>query len=138
MTKKPDAAQPAPASDTEAGASPKPSGRGHRSWLFWTIVVIFAVVYAQDVFQAVTDAFGVPADIGALNALRAEAGLPALAVPWLPIIVNLALPLVTFATALAVSWRRSILVTALIFGTGLAVVAALTLDMYLLAGLLVR
>ncbi|HRQ00111.1 MAG TPA: hypothetical protein PK781_06590 [Terrimesophilobacter sp.] len=137
MTTKPDAAQPAPAPDTVTGASPKPSGRRHRGWLFWIVVGIFAVLYAQDLFQAVTDAFGVPADIAALNALRAEADLPALAVPWLPIIVNLALPPIVFAGALGVSWRRSVLVAALVLATGLALVAVLTLDMYLLAGLLV-
>lgn len=108
----------------------------HRTVLYW-VVVVFGLLFAQDLFQAITDAFAVPADIAALNALRAEGDLSPVAVPWLPIIVNLALPPILFAAALAVSWRRSALVTLLVFAVALALVAALTLDMYLLAGLMV-
>lgn len=108
-----------------------------RGWVYWVVVVVFALLYTQDLFQAVTDAFGVPADIGALNALRAEAELPPLAVPWAPIIINLALPPVLFGAALVISRRRTALVAALVLAVGLAIVAVVTLDMYLLAGLLV-
>ena len=135
MSEQPDAT-PTPSTPVATGAV-RPASGHHRSWIFWTVVALFAVLYAQDLFQAVTDAFGVPADLEALNALRAEAELGPIAVPWLPIIVNLALPPVVFAAALAISWRRSVLIAALMFAAGLGVVAALTLDMYLLAGLLV-
>lgn len=134
-----DAAAHRPASVTASsgGSAPVVAAPSRRRWLFWVVVIVFAVIFAQDLFQAVTDAFGVPADIAALNALRAEAELPPIAVPWPPIIVNLVLPVVVFGAALATSWRRPVLVAVLVFAVGVAVVAALTLDMYLLAGLLV-
>lgn len=106
-------------------------------WIFWVIVTVFALLYAQDLFQAITDAFGVPADLQALNALRAEADLPPIPVPWLPIIVNIALPVIVFGIAFTISRRRTRLVALLVFAAGLALVAAITLDMYLLAGILV-
>lgn len=112
-------------------------GGNRPGWLFWLVVALFALLYAQDLFQAVTDAFGVPADLEALNRLRAEADQPPIPVPWLPIVVNLLLPPVAFGVAFLIARRRSILVAVLVFALGLAVVAALTLDMYLLAGLLV-
>ncbi|MBX3094271.1 MAG: hypothetical protein KF680_07035 [Cryobacterium sp.] len=136
MSRQTDASSPAPASGAATGAVSAAS-RDRRNWIFWTVVALFAVLYAQDLFQAVTDAFGVPADLEALNALRAEAELPPIAVPWVPIIVNLALPPLVFGAALVISWRRSALVTALVFATGLGLVAVLTLDMYMVAGLLV-
>lgn len=120
------------AGDTGARATGQRPG-----WVFWVIVAVFALLYAQDLFQAVTDAFGVPADLQALNTLRAEADLPPLPVPWLPIIVNLVLPVAGFGVAFLMGWRRSPLIALLVFAVGLAIVAALTLDMYLLAGLLV-
>src|SRR5690606_11848800 len=97
-------------------------------WVFWVIVAVIALLYAQDLFQAVTDAFGVPADLQALNTLRAEADLPPLPVPWLPIIVNLVLPVAGFGVAFLVARRRSPLIALLVFAVGLALVAALTLD----------
>lgn len=126
------------ASTPEAATDSRSAASGNRrSWIFWTVVAIFALLYAQDLFQAITDAFGVPADLEALNVLRAEAELPPIAVPWAPIVVNLALPPLVFGAALVMSRRRSVLVAALVFATGLGLVAVLTLDMYLLAGLLV-
>ena len=147
MTETPDAAtshpdamtarNPAPAPQAGAVSGTVASASGARPrWLFWVVVALFALLYAQDLFQAITDAFGVPADLAALNVLRAEAELPPIAVPWVPIIINVVLPVVVFGVALLISWRRSILVTALIFATGLGVVAALTLSMFVLAGLL--
>lgn len=120
-----------------AGGTAAPVTRQRPGWVFWVVVAVFALLYAQDLFQAVTDAFGVPADLQALNTLRAEADLPPLPVPWLPIIVNLVLPVAGFAVAFLMGWRRSPLIALLVFAVGLAIVAALTLDMYLLAGLLV-
>lgn len=136
MSRQTDASSPAPAPEPATDLRGAVSGN-RRHWIFWAVVAVFAVLYAQDLFQAVTDAFGVPADLEALNALRAEAELPPIAVPWVPIIVNLALPPLVFGAALVISWRRSVLVTALVFATGLGLVAVLTLDMYLVAGLLV-
>lgn len=127
-------------SDDQVDAAGDTGARAPRQrpgWVFWVIVAVFALLYAQDLFQAVTDAFGVPADLQALNTLRAEADLPPLPVPWLPIIVNLVLPVAGFAVAFLMGWRRSPLIALLVFAVGLAIVAALTLDMYLLAGLLV-
>lgn len=116
--------------ETDAG---RPRSRGVRQWTVLVVAVLFALLYAYDLFEAISNLVGVTAQLDAYNAFAEENGLTPAAVPWALLVATIALPPVAYATAAALGRGRSIGMRALLFAAGLTVVAALTLSLIALA-----
>lgn len=105
-------------------------------WVAASVLLGFGLLYAWDLFEAVSNLQQLVAYVDALNARDAElidAGLQAAVVPWAPAIAVILLPPVVFAIALVLGRRRALGVRALCLVAGLAVVAAVTLSVTALA-----
>jgi hypothetical protein len=107
-----------------------------RLWQRIAIAALFAVLFGYDLFEAVSDTVGVTAQIAAFNANAVSVGLAPVAVPWSALIASLLLPPVVYALAFWLGRRLPLFGTALVFLAGLATVAAVTLSLGTLAGLL--
>lgn len=107
-----------------------------RLWQRIAIAALFAVLFGYDLFEAVSDTLGVTAQIAAFNANAVSVGLAPVAVPWSALIASLLLPPVVYAFAFWFGRRLPLFGTALVFLAGLATVAAVTLSLGTLAGLL--
>lgn len=110
-------------------SAPAVTARTRRSWPSITVAIVFALFYAWDFFEAITNLFGVVELLDARNEFLADNDLAPVSVPWATLIVNLLLPAAAFAIAWWIGRRRSLGVQALLYLTGLAVVAALTLTL---------
>ena len=111
--------------DTGATGATTPSAPARSAtplWLAVTIAVLFGVLYAYDVWEAVRDLVGMSLLVGDLGVSFAGAGLALL-------IAALVLPLVVFALAFWLGRHRNPLVQVVLFLTGYAVVQAITLDL---------
>ena len=110
----------------DAGTDSSDTGTARRTvtplWLAVTIAVIFGVLYAYDVWEAVRDLVGVSLMVGDLGVTLAGIGLALL-------IAALIVPLAVFVLAFWLGYRRGPLAQVLLFLTGYAVVQALTLDL---------
>jgi ABC-type multidrug transport system permease subunit len=90
-------------------------------WLAVTIAVLFGVLYAYDVWEAVRDLVGMSLLVSDLGVSFAGTGLALL-------IAALVVPLVVFGLAFWLGYRRGPLAQVLLFLVGWALVQALTLD----------
>jgi hypothetical protein len=94
------------------------------------LVILFGLLFAYDLVEAVTNLLSVPGEARyANNDFYAENGLDGLVAspPWFALIANVALPPVAFVAALVVARRRALPVVALVLLTALGAVAALSL-----------
>lgn len=107
---------------TDASTTSAPAPSPTPLWLAVTIAVLFGVLYAYDVWEAVRDLVGMSLLVGDLGVSFAGAGLTLL-------IAALVLPLVVFALAFWLGRHRNPLVQVVLFLTGYAVVQAITLDL---------
>lgn len=98
-------------------------------WFRYTVMTLFGVVYAWDLFAALSNFFGVQSDVARVNEVRAANNFSLIDTPWVPLIVNLLLPLAAYGLALWISRRRSVGVLAVVLFAGLGVVAALSLSL---------
>ncbi len=110
-------------------------GTRHR-WQRIAVAALFAVLYGYDLFEAVSDTVGVTAQIAVFNANAVSVGLAPVSVPWIALIASLLLPPVVYVLAIWLGRRLPPLGTALVYLAGLATVAAATLSLGALAGLL--
>ncbi|WP_173924340.1 hypothetical protein [Agromyces sp. Marseille-P2726] len=111
------AAEPAEATDTQSH-----SRTITPLWLAVTIAVIFGILYAYDVWEAVRDLVGMSLIVGDLGVSFAGVGLALL-------IAALVVPLVVYGIAFWLGYRRGPLAQAALFLVGWALVQALTLDL---------
>ncbi len=93
--------------------------RGRYGWLSLVVAALFGLFFAYDVWEAIGNLFGVPAEYSALGIGDRT--------PWWLLWTGVAIPPVTFVIAVLLGRRRNVFGKALIFLVGLAVVAALTL-----------
>lgn len=128
-------ATPADAKGKPADAKTKPVAR-KTPWFRLTVVILFALLYAYDLFEALSDTFGVAAQITKYNERATLIGLNTVAIPWGVLIANLLLPIVVFGLCLLVTRKRNVGILALTLLAGLGVVGALSLSFTVLAGLL--
>ena len=91
------------------------------------VFIVFGLLYAYDLFEAVANLLGVNAQLNAYNVAASAVGLSKVAVPWAVLISNVALAPVAFLAAVLLARRRGTAIAALVLLAGLAVVAALTL-----------
>lgn len=99
--------------------------------VFTAIAVLFGLLYAYDLYEAVTNLVSVPGEARyANNDFYAENGLDGLVAspPWAALVANVALPPVTYVVAFLLARRRRLPVVALIMLAGLAASAALSLS----------
>ncbi|WP_168626521.1 hypothetical protein [Cryobacterium sp. BB307] len=105
-------------------------------WARVAIAAAFALLFAYDLFEAISDAIGVVTSINQINELAAEADVAPLGIPWAAIVVNLVLPVMLYVVGVIVGFKRGRLPLVLSLATALAVVAAVTLSVNVLAGYL--
>lgn len=118
-------------------ASGRPDDRAKRMpWFRLTVIVLFALVYAWDLFEAISDLLGVAAQITKYNENATLIGLNTISIPWTVLVINLLLPPVVFGLALLITRRRNVGILAVVFVVGLGVVAAVSLSLAELVGIL--
>jgi hypothetical protein len=93
------------------------------------VTIVFGLLFAYDLFEAVTNLVELPAQISQANEFAAENGLQPFEVPWGILIGNTVLPVAAFAFAWWAGRRKSIGRQALLYVVALAVGAALTLTL---------
>lgn len=97
--------------------------------VFLAVAIGFGLVYAYDLFEAISNTVGVVAQIGDYNVLAEEVGVDAATVPWAILIANIALAPVMYTAAFLIGRRHSVPTAALVFVGGLAVIGALSLSL---------
>lgn len=117
---------------TDAVVTSENATRGPK-WLRYAVLVLFALLFAFDLFEALTNLFGALELSDARNAFRESQDLAPIAVPWAVLLANVAAPVLGFVAAWWLGRRRRPGAQAVIFLVGLAVVAAFTLTLVALA-----
>jgi hypothetical protein len=87
----------------------------------------FAVLYAYDLWEAVSNAVSLPQ-------VYSLYGLDTAEVPWVLLVAGMLLPVVVFAVAAVLGRGRALPARALLFAVGLALVAVLSLDLVAIQG----
>lgn len=93
------------------------------------IAILFGLFYAYDLWEALATMISLP---GVYEAY----GLDPAGIPWWLLIANLLVPAVVYGITFALGLRRPLWARALLFGVGLALVAALSLGVIALQGAL--
>ncbi|MCU1406268.1 MAG: hypothetical protein JWQ43_2571 [Glaciihabitans sp.] len=88
-------------------------------WASTAVAIIFGLVYAYYLYDAINSLVQVPAEYEALGLSTADA-------PWGLLVMVLLIPIVTYAGAFVVGRRRNVFGRAVIFAAGLGVLATLT------------
>ncbi|MBB5632584.1 hypothetical protein BKA04_000807 [Cryobacterium mesophilum] len=127
--------RPADVSGKPGDAKTKPAVR-KTPWFRLTVIVLFALLYAYDLFEALSDTFGVAAQITKYNENATLIGLNTVAIPWGVLIANLLLPVVVFGLCILVARKRNVGILVITLLAGLGVVGALSLSFSVLAGAL--
>lgn len=117
---------PSPIDDALADDS-RASRRGRLGWLSLTVAILFALFYAYDLWEAISNAVSLPQAYGAY-------GFEASDVPWWLLIAGIAVPVVVYAAAFLLGLRRNVFGKAVVFTVGLTVVAVLSLDLVAVQG----
>ena len=91
------------------------------------IAVVFALLFAYDLWEAIGTAIALPASYEA-------SGFDPAAIPWWLVVLYVLLPPVTFVLALLAGRRQPVFGRALLFAVALAVSAALSLGLIALQG----
>lgn len=93
------------------------------------LVVAFGLLYAYDLFEAISNLVGVVSQLGEYNRAAAEVDLDQVPIPWAILLVNIVIVPVAFGVALLAGRSLSLALRALVMLAGLAVVAALSLSL---------
>lgn len=129
MAKKPNESQSGPTKDSTATPVDASVEKKKTPWFRFTVMILFGVVYAWNLFSALSNFFGLQADLARKNEVRALNGFSLIDFPWLPIVVYMLLPLAVFGLALWFARRRSVGMLAVMLFAGLGVVAAVSLSL---------
>jgi hypothetical protein len=117
------------AASATAGSAAAPAKAKKTPWFRITVMILFGVMYAWNLFSAVTNFFGVLEKLSAINEVRALNSFTLVGTPWVPLVANLVLPVIVFLLAVWMARRRSVGILALMLLAGLGVVAAVTLSL---------
>ncbi|MBM7505126.1 hypothetical protein ACFPER_14345 [Agromyces aurantiacus] len=112
---------------TAAAAEAEAPVRRTPFWLELTLAIAFGLFFAYDAWEAVGNLVGMSQIASALDTSITGLG-------WVVLIVSIVLPVGLFAVAFLLGRRRTALVQAVLYLTGLAVSAALYLDILLMFG----
>jgi hypothetical protein len=94
--------------------------KGRYGWLSLVIAGLFGLLYAYDLWQAVSNLVTLPTLVNAL-------GLDSKVTPWWVAIIAIAVPPITFGLAFVLGRRQNLLGKIVIFIVGLSVTSALYL-----------
>ena len=109
--------------------APVPATRAHApAWLTLTLAILFGLLFAYDVWEAVGNLAGV-----SIIASGLETSINA--VGWVVLLVGILLPVAVFAGAFWLGRRRDVLAQVLLYLAGLGTVAALSLSLVSLFGI---
>lgn len=97
-------------------------------WLTVTIASAFGLFYAYDLWEAVGNLVGLNIAAGDLDTSLSGSG-------WAVLIIGVLIPVVVYGLAFWLGRRRSVGVQALLYVTGLCLVAVLSLDIYVMFSL---
>jgi len=97
------------------------------------VAVLFGLVYAWDVWEAVGNVLELPGAIAQFNEIRAVAELDPIATPWALLIAGVLTPVAVYAAAFWLGRTHSLVAKVLLFVGGLAVVGAASLSINALA-----
>lgn len=108
---------------------------GRASFFFYlAVAIVFAVFFAFDLFEAISNLVLVPQVFTQNNEFYRENGLDGLVVspPWVPLIVGVVVPPLAFVAAIVVGRRRELwkFTLALFAALGLVAAVSLTLTAY--------
>lgn len=107
---------------TTPSTTPSTTSTRRFGWPSIAVAVVFGLVYAYYLFDAIRSTVVLPA------AYENAVGLTVADAPWTLLIIADLIPVVIYVVACVLGRRRSILGRALIFLAGLGVVATLTLS----------
>lgn len=117
--------------ETSQADAPAPVRRPHS--LRIAMLIAFGLFYAYDLFEAISNIFGVTDQIARYNVFLAENDLVLVQVPWVLLVGIVVVPIATFVCSALLGRRRGIGMAALLLLAGLAVSAATTLSLTALA-----
>ncbi|MET4638299.1 hypothetical protein [Mycetocola sp. 2940] len=106
----------------------QPARANAPAWLTLTLAILFGLVFAYDVWEAVGNLAGV-----SIIASGLETTINALG--WVVLILGILLPVAVFALAFWLGRRRDVLSQVLLYLAGLGAVAALSLSLLALFGI---
>ncbi|GAA1056854.1 hypothetical protein GCM10017608_11300 [Agromyces luteolus] len=115
------------AAETTAPAVESAPTRRTPFWLELTLAIVFGLFFAYDAWEAVGNLVGMAGIASTLGTTLSATG-------WIVLILAILLPVALFAIAFLIGRRRSALVQAALYLAGLAVSAALYLDILLMFG----
>lgn len=98
----------------------KAARRGRFGWMSVTVAVLFGLVYAYDLWVALSDLLAFPDEL--------FTGTKLIEKPWALLIVNLLVPVLAYLAALLLGRTRNVFLKAVFFAIGLTVVAVVSLD----------
>ncbi|MFC5928647.1 hypothetical protein D6T64_21765 [Cryobacterium melibiosiphilum] len=98
------------------------------SWLTVTVAIAFGLFYAYDLWEAVGNLVGLNIAAGDLDTSLSGGG-------WAVLIIGVLIPLAVYGLAFWLGRRRAVGVQALMYITGLCLVAVLSLDVYVMFSL---
>jgi hypothetical protein len=112
----------------DAASAGTPDRASGPFWLRIVTAVVFALLYAYDVWEAIGNLVGLNLQAQSLDTSLSGFG-------WAVLIAGIVLPVLVYAIAFWLGRRRHAGVLALLLLAGLALDAALSLDMFVLLGL---
>jgi hypothetical protein len=92
-----------------------------------TLALAFGLLYAYDLWEAVSNAVSLPQ-------VYSVYGLDTAEVPWVLLVAGILLPVVVYAVAFLLGRGRTLFGRAVVFALGLALVAVLSLDLIAVQG----
>ncbi|MGO4692403.1 hypothetical protein [Glaciibacter sp. 2TAF33] len=116
------AAERSPAAAVAAPRRPGPA------WLVATVCIVFGLLYAWDIWEAVGNLVGLTVAAGALDTRLSGFG-------WGILIGAILLPAAVYGIAFWIGRKRGVGPLALLLLVGLALIAVVTLDIYAVFGL---
>lgn len=122
--------------DASVAVPAAPPAKKKLQWFRLAVIILFALVYAWDLFEALSNLFGVADQVTRYNEFLELNGLNTVAIPWAVLVANLLLPIVVFGLVLVLTRKRNIGILAIVLLAGLGVVAAVSLSLARLVGLL--
>ncbi|CAN5259309.1 hypothetical protein BH09ACT1_BH09ACT1_29460 [soil metagenome] len=102
-------------------------------WASVAIAILFGLLYAYDLFSAISNVVGVTSQLGNYNAQRAVVKLDPVPVPWVWLVIDLIAPPVLFGFAFVLGRRRTVVERFVIFLIGFGALSALSLSVIALA-----
>jgi len=103
--------------------------RPRLGWTAVAVAVVFGLLYAYDLWEAVNNAIELPRQYAEI----AKLGIPVGEVPWTLIVANMLVPPVVYLFAVLLGRGRGAFARAVLLAVGLALVAVLSLDIIAIA-----